>query len=102
MIKEVIHLTSYSQIDEIMSIREIATLGSNVYDEIVVAGQTAFASAYHYVYLVSIGKCTTNCALDKIVTDGPQLAFGVISVIAAAFLGDINKYMDDHVAVVIE
>ena len=33
---------------------------------------------------------------------GPQLAFGVVSIIAAAFLGDISKYMDDHVAVVIE
>ena len=34
-----------------------------------------------YVYLVSI-------------------AFGAISIIAAAFLGEINEYMDDHVAVV--
>jgi hypothetical protein len=33
---------------------------------------------------------------------GPQLVFGVVSIIAAAFLGDISKYMDDHVAVIIE
>ena len=102
VIREVIALTGNSQIEEILSIPEIAKHGSNVYNEIVVAGQTAFASAYRYVYLVSIGKCTTNRRLDKIGTDGPQTVFGVISVIAAAFLGDISKYMDDHVAVVIE
>jgi hypothetical protein len=28
-------------------------------------------------------------------------AFGIISIVAAAFLGDIEKYMDDHVAVVL-
>lgn len=44
-------------------------------------GQLAYAEAYKYVYYVSI-------------------AFGCISIIAAVFLGDISKYMDDHVAVV--
>jgi len=86
-----------------MSIPEIAKLGSKVYDEIVVAGQTAFASAYRYVYLVSISKCPEDHHVDKgLVLINMKLVFGVISIIAAAFLGDIGKYMDDHVAVVIE
>jgi len=49
---------------------------------IVGAGQLAFAEAYKSVYYTSI-------------------AFGGISIIAACFLGDITKFMDDHVAVVI-
>ena len=48
---------------------------------VVYAGQLAYAEAYKYVYYVSI-------------------AFGGVSIIAACFLGDISKYMDDHVAVV--
>lgn len=51
------------------------------YEMVVFAGQLAYAEAYKYVYYVSI-------------------AFGVVSIIAACFLGDISKYMDDHVAVV--
>ena len=57
VITEVIQLTGASRIDEIMSIHEVAALGQNFYDQIVMAGQIAFASAYRYVYLVSIGKC---------------------------------------------
>jgi hypothetical protein len=49
---------------------------------IVRAGQEAYAEAYPYVYYASI-------------------AFGGVAIIASAFLGDINQYMDDHVAVVI-
>ena len=45
------------------------------------AAQIAYAESYAYVYYASI-------------------AFGVISIIAAAFLGDINAYMTDKVAVV--
>jgi hypothetical protein len=30
-----------------------------------------------------------------------DIVFGVISIVAAAFLGDIEKYMDDHVAVIL-
>ena len=101
-ITEVIQLTSASQVDKIGSIHEIAALGQNFTAQIVIAGQIAFASAYRYVYLVSIGKCSTNHGLNKLDANGPQLAFGVVSIIAAAFLGDISKYMDDHVAVVIE
>lgn len=50
------------------------------YEVVVSAGQIAYAEAYKYVYFVSI-------------------AFGGVSIIAACFLGDISKYMDDHVAV---
>lgn len=51
------------------------------YELVVYAGQLAYAEAYKWVYYVSI-------------------AFGGVSIIAACFLGDISKYMDDHVAVV--
>ena len=51
------------------------------YDIIIEAAQWAFAGAYRYVYLISI-------------------PFGVISIVASLFLGDIKKYLDDHVAVV--
>ncbi|EMD95137.1 hypothetical protein COCHEDRAFT_1129359, partial [Bipolaris maydis C5] len=51
------------------------------YELVVYAGQLAYAEAYKYVYYVSI-------------------AFGCVSIISACFLGDISKYMDDHVAVV--
>lgn len=53
------------------------------YDVVIEATQWAFADAYKWVYYVSI-------------------AFGVVSIIASACLGDIKKYMDDHVAVVYE
>lgn len=48
---------------------------------LVRAGEQSYAEAYPYVYYCSI-------------------AFGVVSVVAACALGDIEKYMDDHVAVV--
>jgi len=51
------------------------------YAMVVYAGQVAYAESYRYVYLTSI-------------------AFGSVSIIAALFLGNIDKYMDDHVAVV--
>ncbi|KAH7068598.1 fungal trichothecene efflux pump [Paraphoma chrysanthemicola] len=51
------------------------------YELVVFAGQLAYAEAYKWVYYVSI-------------------AFGGVSILAACFLGDISKYMDDHVAVV--
>jgi Fungal trichothecene efflux pump (TRI12). len=48
---------------------------------VVGAGQIAYAEGYKWVYYVSI-------------------AFGGVSIVAACFLGDIQKYMTDHVAVV--
>ncbi|KAI9701139.1 MAG: hypothetical protein M1836_001808 [Candelina mexicana] len=80
-IGEAIELTGASLLE---GLREIPGIAGNEtrYQTLVVAGQMAFAASYKYVYYVSI-------------------AFGVISVIASCFLGDIAKYMDDHVAVVI-
>lgn len=52
-----------------------------IWNAIVLAGQESYAAAYPYVYYTSI-------------------AFGSLSIIASAFVGDITKYMDDHIAVV--
>lgn len=79
-IKEAIALTSASLLEELKMIPGIA--GNETAHAIVVkAGQIAFAESYRWVYLVSI-------------------AFGGVSIIAACFLGNIDQYMDDHVAVV--
>jgi hypothetical protein len=51
------------------------------YAMVVLAGQEAYAASYKYVYYTSI-------------------AFGGVSIVAACFLGDINPFMDDHVAVI--
>ena len=80
LIADVIGLTAASLIDEIAELPGIKG-HPEVWHGIVEAGQLAYAHAYKYVYLVSI-------------------AFGAVSIIAACFLGDISKYMDDHVAVV--
>ncbi|MCJ1266257.1 hypothetical protein MMC22_006140 [Lobaria immixta] len=79
-IREAIVLTGASLLDELQMIPGIA--GNQTAQAIVVAaGQQAYAESYRYVYLVSI-------------------AFGVVSIIASCFLGNIDQYMDDHVAVV--
>lgn len=80
VITEVIELTGASLINNIAEIPQIKAI-PGAWEIVVYAGQVAYASAYKYVYLVSI-------------------AFGGVSCIAACFLGDIQKYMDDHVAVV--
>ncbi|KAH8646363.1 MFS multidrug transporter-like protein [Xylariales sp. PMI_506] len=80
VITEVITLTGASLLEDIAEIPGIAG-NEALYNAVVLAGQVAYASAYKYVYLTSI-------------------AFGGISIIAALFLGDISKYIDDHVAVV--
>lgn len=79
VITEIATLTGASLLDEILPL-----VGNNVtiWHEVVLAGQEAYASAYPWVYYVSI-------------------AFGVVSILASIGLGDISKYMDDHVAVVI-
>jgi hypothetical protein len=79
-IGEVIELTGVSLIDQIAEIPGIKG-NQTAYDIVVLAGQIAYAKSYVWVYYASI-------------------AAGVVSIIAACFLGDINKYMDDHVAVV--
>ena len=83
-ITEAITLTGASLLEEIKSIPAVANnpLGADVaYETIVAAGQIAYAESYRYVYLVSI-------------------AFGAISIVASLFLGNIDQFMDDHVAVV--
>lgn len=80
IIKDAILLTGASLLNEIAELPGIAG-NTTAYEIVVGAGQLAYAESYKYVYLVSI-------------------AFGGISVIAACFLGNIDKFMDDHVAVV--
>lgn len=80
LIKEAIELTGASLLEGLKEIPGIAGV-PGAYEMVVGAGQLAYAESYVYVYYVSI-------------------AFGAISIIAACFLGDISKYMDDHIAVV--
>ncbi|KAJ6087921.1 hypothetical protein N7467_006835 [Penicillium canescens] len=80
LIGEVIELTGASLLDEIRHVPGIAG-NETAYQMVVQAGQLAYAEGYKWVYYVSI-------------------AFGGISIVAACFLGDIKKYMTDHVAVV--
>lgn len=80
-IKQAIEITAVSLVDELKLIPGIAG-NDTAYEMVLYAGQVAYAESYKYVYLASI-------------------AAGVVSIIAACFLGDISKYMDDHVAVVI-
>lgn len=80
-IGQAIALTGASLIEDLRLIPGIA--GNETAWEIVVrAGQVAYAESYQWVYLAGI-------------------AAGGLSIIAACFLGDISKYMDDHVAVVL-
>jgi len=81
VITEAITLTGASLIEDIALLPGVKGV-PGAEELIVAAGQIAYAEAYKYVYYVSI-------------------AFGSISIIAACFLGDISKYMDDHVAVVL-
>ena len=80
VITQAIELTGASLLPELRLLPGIQ--GSELaYQTVVKAGQIAFAESYRWVYLVSI-------------------AFGGISIIASCFLGNIDEYMDDHVAVV--
>ncbi|KAI1336357.1 fungal trichothecene efflux pump [Xylariaceae sp. FL0016] len=78
-ISEVIELTTASLIDRIADVPGVAG-NQTLYDAVVAAGQMAYAESYKWVYYTSI-------------------AFGCVSILAALFLGDISKFMDDHVAV---
>ncbi|KAJ5092591.1 hypothetical protein NUU61_007461 [Penicillium alfredii] len=79
-ITEAIELTGASLLEEIHHIPGISG-DETAYQMVVQAGQIAYAESYKWVYYVSI-------------------AFGVVSILAACFLGNIQKYMTDHVAVV--
>lgn len=80
LIGEAIELTGASLLENLHEIPGIQGV-PGAYELVVAAGQMAYAEAYKYVYYVSI-------------------AFGAVSIVAACFLGDISKYMDDHIAVV--
>ncbi|KJX97245.1 MFS drug efflux pump like protein [Zymoseptoria brevis] len=79
-VAEAIALTGNSLIDLIADIPCVAAQPGG-WEEVVLQGQMAYAAAYKYVYYCSTG-------------------FGICSILAAVFLGDISKYMDNHVAVV--
>jgi len=80
-IVDAITLTGLSLVDQMKLIPGIAG-NETAYQMVLKAGQIAYSESYRWVYLVSI-------------------AFGGVSIICSAFLGNIEKYMDDHVAVVI-
>jgi hypothetical protein len=80
IIGEAIAITGASLLPALQELPGIKDV-PGAYELVVYAGQLAYAEAYKYVYYVSI-------------------AFGGVSIVAACFLGDISKYMDDHVAVV--
>ena len=80
VITQAIQLTGASLLEELNLLPGIQG-NPLAYEAVVKAGQIAYAESYRWVYLVSI-------------------AFGGISIIASCFLGNIDQYMDDHVAVV--
>lgn len=80
-IAKAIELTGASLLEELKTIPGINSEAA--YQAVVAAGQIAYAESYKWVYYASIG-------------------FGGVSIISACFLGGIEKYMDDHVAVVVQ
>lgn len=81
VITEAAELTGASLINDILALPGVDG-NVTIWNAIVLAGQEAYASSYPFVYYSSI-------------------AFGAVAIIASCFLGDISKYMDDHIAVVI-
>ena len=78
-IAEAIMLTSESLVDELYTIPGIAG-NETAWNLVLQAGQVAYAESYKYIYLVSI-------------------AFGTVSIVAACFVKNIDKYMTDNIAV---
>ncbi|KAI9695546.1 MAG: hypothetical protein M1820_008559 [Bogoriella megaspora] len=79
--EEITTIIEYTSAGLLTAIRELPYVPNDqVWAELVRAGQETYAYAYPYVYYVSI-------------------AFGVVSIICSMFLGDIEKYMTDHIAV---
>lgn len=76
-VTEVVQLTGAGLLEGIKELPGVS--GDEAYEEIVRAGQLAYADAYRYVYFVSI-------------------AFGGLSIVCSLGLGDIGGYMTDHVA----
>jgi hypothetical protein len=81
VIGEVIGLTAAGLLDNIRLLPGINTTAK--WEHIVQAGQLAYVKSYPPVYYVSI-------------------AFGGVSIICSLFLGDIKKYMTNHIAVHID
>lgn len=79
-IKEAITLTGASLLEGLKLISGIKG-NDTAYAIVVQAGQIAYAESYRYVYLVSI-------------------AFGGVAILAACFLGNIDQFMNNRVAVV--
>jgi len=77
-IESIIQLTAAGLLPAIRKLPGVDT--DQTYDTIVLAGQLAYIRSYPWVYYVSI-------------------AFGGVSIICSLFLGNIQKYMDDHIAV---
>jgi len=82
IITEVIELTAAGLINEILEVPGVDG-NQTKWETLVLAGQTAYAKSYPYVYYVS-------------------LAFGILSIICSLFLKDIKKHMTNHVAVHME
>jgi len=78
LITEIIQLTGAGLINDIREVPGVKT--DQAWQELVSAGQEAYAKSYPFVYYVSI-------------------AFGCVTIVACLFLKNIDGYMDDHVAV---
>jgi len=74
----IVGLTGEGLLEEMRKLPGVQT--EEAYQTLVYAGQLSYAASYPIVYYVSI-------------------AFGLVATICSSFLGDISKYMDDHVAV---
>lgn len=77
-IEAVVGITAIGLLPELKTLPGVNT--TEAYEKLVYAGQIAYAESYPWVYYVS-------------------LAFGGLSIVCSLFLGDIRKYMTDHVAV---
>ena len=81
VIRDIAELTGASLIQDILFLPGVDG-NLTKWNALVLAGQESYAAAYPFVYYSSI-------------------AFGAVAILASLFLGDISKYMDNHVAVVI-
>lgn len=82
IITDVIGLTAAGLINDILHVPGVDG-NQTKWEILVIAGQTAYAKSYPYVYYVS-------------------LAFGILSIICSLFLKDIKKHMTNHIAVHME
>jgi hypothetical protein len=81
VIRDIAELTGASLIQDILFLPGVDG-NLTKWNALVLAGQESYAAAYPFVYYSSI-------------------AFGAVAILASLCLGDISKYMDNHVAVVI-